>query len=449
MKQQIAKTVARVERERERESYNLENKKTILNQGEKCSQNLTKKILTTNRGITIVVLLIIIIIMLILLGVGTKVAVDGKLFDTAQNAVGKTNDRVAQQQSQVNNLSQELDEVIQSQCKHEWKIKTIIKEPTCSEVGERIVGCSICGKEKNETITKLPHNFIKERCRVCNDELKIGILIRGYDPAVGENGEVISESYTSPKGTSETTEYGIKYTGNGAMNQTFTVPEEGKLTKWRVARQDSQNRICITTAETIHTDEGKKYKLQGAAGYANFKEELDKICSIYGRGKYAESGRSITYHDQSGREELTINYSKVYTKNASDSCIYLDGNKCDFTELYYYDEQAKVWKELALGESVTFNIYSYPNGRTWSSKDLEGNKIENFWDYRNFLAFANSDSAILYYINTSGGYFYMGNSRNINSLQGSGECSVRPVVCLKTSVKLIYDDLENEYIIVE
>ena len=110
MKEQIAKTVARVERERERESHNLENGKNILNQGEKCSQNLTPKILTTNRGITIIILIITIIIMLILLGVGTKVAIDSKIFNTAKEAVGETNHKVEQQQSQVDDLMKELDD---------------------------------------------------------------------------------------------------------------------------------------------------------------------------------------------------------------------------------------------------------------------------------------------------------------------------------------------------
>ena len=110
MKQQTAKTVAGVERERERESHNLENGKNILNQGEKCSKNLTPKILTTNRGITIIVLIITIIIILILLGVGTKVAIDSKIFNTAKEAVGETNHKIEQQQSQVDDLMKELDD---------------------------------------------------------------------------------------------------------------------------------------------------------------------------------------------------------------------------------------------------------------------------------------------------------------------------------------------------
>ena len=48
--------------------------------------------------------------MLILLGVGTKVAIDSKIFNTAQKAVGETNHKVEQQQSQVDDLMKELDD---------------------------------------------------------------------------------------------------------------------------------------------------------------------------------------------------------------------------------------------------------------------------------------------------------------------------------------------------
>lgn len=49
--------------------------------------------------------------MLILLGVGTKVAIDGKLFDTAQKAVRETNKQIALQESQEDDLMEELEDV--------------------------------------------------------------------------------------------------------------------------------------------------------------------------------------------------------------------------------------------------------------------------------------------------------------------------------------------------
>ena len=60
-------------------------------------------------GITLIALIITIIVLLILATVTVDVAMDGKLFDKAQEAVDKTNDKVAQQQNRVDELMVELE----------------------------------------------------------------------------------------------------------------------------------------------------------------------------------------------------------------------------------------------------------------------------------------------------------------------------------------------------
>ena len=67
-----------------------------------------------NKGITLIALIITIIVMLILVAVTIDVAIDGKLFDTAKDAVDKTNDKVGEQQDRVDELMGELDDVIAS-----------------------------------------------------------------------------------------------------------------------------------------------------------------------------------------------------------------------------------------------------------------------------------------------------------------------------------------------
>ena len=73
--------------ERERESYNLE------------------------KGITLIALIITIIILLILATITIDVAIDGKLFDTAKEAVDRTNDRVGEEQETIDELMNEWDKV--------------------------------------------------------------------------------------------------------------------------------------------------------------------------------------------------------------------------------------------------------------------------------------------------------------------------------------------------
>ena len=64
-----------------------------------------------NQGITLIALIITIIIMLILVAVTIDVAIDGKLFDTAKDAVGQTNNKVGEEQNRVDELMGELENV--------------------------------------------------------------------------------------------------------------------------------------------------------------------------------------------------------------------------------------------------------------------------------------------------------------------------------------------------
>ena len=64
-----------------------------------------------NQGITLIALIITIIIMLILVAVTIDVAIDGKLFDTAKDAVEQTNNKVGEEQNRVDELMGELENV--------------------------------------------------------------------------------------------------------------------------------------------------------------------------------------------------------------------------------------------------------------------------------------------------------------------------------------------------
>ena len=63
------------------------------------------------KGITLIALIITIIILLILATITIDVAIDGKLFDTAKDAVDRTNDRVAEEQETIDELMNEWDKL--------------------------------------------------------------------------------------------------------------------------------------------------------------------------------------------------------------------------------------------------------------------------------------------------------------------------------------------------
>lgn len=63
------------------------------------------------RGITLIALIITIIIMLILVAVTIDLAIDGKIFNSASDAVSKSNEKVAYQEEKINGLLDEWDEI--------------------------------------------------------------------------------------------------------------------------------------------------------------------------------------------------------------------------------------------------------------------------------------------------------------------------------------------------
>lgn len=64
-----------------------------------------------NKGITLIALIITIVILLILVAVSINLVVNNKLFDSAENAVTETNNKIGQQEKDVNYLMEEWDKI--------------------------------------------------------------------------------------------------------------------------------------------------------------------------------------------------------------------------------------------------------------------------------------------------------------------------------------------------
>ena len=72
-----------------------------------------------NKGITLIALIITIIILLILIGVSINLAIKGDLFGSAKKAVSGTNAKVSEQQTRVDELMGELNEIEEQQKEQE------------------------------------------------------------------------------------------------------------------------------------------------------------------------------------------------------------------------------------------------------------------------------------------------------------------------------------------
>ena len=94
-----------------------------------------------NQGITLIALIITIIILLILATISVNIVIKGDLFGKAGEAVDKTNDKVAQEQSRVDELMGELEYVESKQQGHDWQyIDNTLAQLKCI--------CGVC-KRKN------------------------------------------------------------------------------------------------------------------------------------------------------------------------------------------------------------------------------------------------------------------------------------------------------------
>ena len=396
------------------------------------------------KGITLMVLIVTIIILLILLGVGTKVIIDGKLISSAEKAVNGTNNRIAEEQTEVNGLIGELTEVEQSQCEHEWGEWETIKTVTDKETGKRKRVCSKCGKVFEQ------------------DVLIYAAVINGYDPSKGEKGEQITSSYTS-KGSEKGGTLAKDGTtdgsqGNGYKDQTFELPEIGTITKWQVVGQDNEGRLIIAASQAINTTENVGMSFRHEAGVINAVEELHKICSIYGQGKYADktlynlgdsskkiSGARCFEVDDvmaiGNRYPRTKHTFKLDKKEDDDKYyLYIDDVKTDRTSLTYLDETTtpKSIKTLSDGESV--EIY-HRGSLTWGIDKLTRP------GYQSWVAYIHAEDCTLGAVGAGTNLSHFGILPGYYGY--STPQKIRPVVYLRADVKTTYDSETGEYTIVD
>jgi len=309
-------------------------------------------------------------------------------------------------------------------------------------------------------------------------KLNIGDYV-DYDPADGAT----------------TTTYTSLATATGWDNdQVFNVSSLAKTSgaAWRVLGVDEQTgQILLVLAESFvgPTEGGQTnttygttyYYLKGQNGYKNGVSELNKICELYGQGKYASGARSITVDDvnkitgfdPTGYEEgqiweygnevtysregtSTLNYSTSNGKSGSN-------NKSTFN---YFDESTKTWKEFGSTETgsvkLTSTYYWYSVSELSGLDDVSKEVIlGNPQEGTNYY-FTNTGAPMQYwlgssYVGTYSNYadfglrYVRGDDVYRNDLYYSDGyaynpcCGVRPVVSLQSDINLEYNGTKEEW----
>ena len=392
-----------------------------------------------NRGITLIALIITVILLLILVGVSVNVIIKGNLFSNAQKAVDGTNAKVNEQQTIIDELMNEWDEMEVDFCSHIWKDGETLLEPTCTEAGKKqkvcencgklleveipALGhnyvnrvctrcgekepgctthtygdwvitknatcvaegskkrtCTVCGVEEVETIPTTGHKWANGKCTVCGEALVIGANIN-YHEYISESGGTVSASYTSTKTARGSTDA-------SDSNATYSAVNNSGI-QWIVLGEEN-GQIKITTKNIVQPTSGgytsgnfKYLMLQGQNGYTNSIDELNKISAVYGKGKYADTTKFST---SGGRSFKMEDLGYTFTRTAK----YKYARHSDGKIYRYEANEAVDGTSTTGGTETTFNYMAFDvsttteettSSHTWKSLPTTANSYVTIYDY--------------------------------------------------------------------
>ena len=278
--------------------------------------------------------------------------------------------------------------------------------------------------------------------------------------------------------------------GNGAALKTYLASQANSV-KWQVIGADEETGDLLIFA---NNNVGDNLQLQGITGYLHGVDELNNACNVYGQGKGATGGRSLTFDDTNKllgkdntkkNEKWTFKWTKDSLTNKGPyatssvkegyldfSHLMIDDNKTGVFN--YYDTATNKWltntKDLSEGkitsdEEITtltrdFSGYSSLDEKYTKTKGYNvifkanGSNVGSetqYWlgsSYRDVYYdddHVNYASWGLYYVYSScfvsGNYTYY--SFGYVNYPSYG---VRPVVSLKSDIQLEQDKASSEVI---
>ena len=217
--------------------------------------------------------------------------------------------------------------------------------------------------------------------------LTIGDYIN-YNPANYDGyDETKNGFYTSPAGTVQETTYtekkgtntwkcaeasafqkkldnGEVIAGNGYLSQTYKVSDANGR-KWRVLGADETTGELLIISDDVLKENNatKKMTFKGITGYLYGVDELNKVCSIYGKGNGATGARSLTIDDVNkaiGKEKVKNTGKWTYTWTGDS--LKQNGPSYDGGANYTYYPHVK--------EGTNIGVFNYYNVATkkWETK---------------------------------------------------------------------------------
>lgn len=241
-------------------------------------------------GITLIALIITIIILLILAMVSIKLVMNSGIITKAQKGVDVYSEEEIKEKIQLaytdykmakasDDVSYTMQEAINNaglegakaeETEEGWTITVPTKD------GDKVYSVSDLGVSKTQKA------------------LKLGDYVN-YDPAPVDSNA--ATTYTSYALSNVSANKNNGRTSGYSIDQTFNVGT--KTDGWRVLSIEN-GQIKLISASAIQTKEGKDFYFSTPASdkaYLSAVDELNAICSIYGKGKGAESAKSLDVDD--------------------------------------------------------------------------------------------------------------------------------------------------------
>ena len=275
-----------------------------------------------NKGITLIALIITIIILLILVGVSINLAIKGDLFGSAEKAVAGTNDKVAQEQTRVDELMDELGRIEEQQRQDNLPGKRVTENTKYIRDGKTAwipKGFTVSGIKSEQSINK-------------------GLVI--YDIPEGT-----TVDWSNPDGVKT------------AYNQFVWIPVEVKST-------DTENSIAsfyrsewaentatggerTTGLATVYTEPNSTNDTTDKTGIADQITELTKSIYKYGGfyiGRYEAGSTTERQKSSSQTEEFVVQQDKypyvlviwgIKMSDVSIGAVYLCNNLYSKTNTNY------------------------------------------------------------------------------------------------------------------
>ena len=340
-------------------------------------------------GITLIALVVTIIVLLLLAGISIQMLTgDNGILQRAGEAKEKSENVQLEEQVKLSTLAAITNgrgDLTETSLKKELK-KSINGVTDGDITGNKKKGWTVKIGDKGYYIS--PTGDVNEAYWMVYSNGTIGRVdgtVTGL--AIGDtiNYDVTPELSTTPTTLELTTdETGWPY----IEKQTFDVANY--TNGWQILGVEKGNLIIIAS-KSFGSNEmgGTQFALYGKVGYQNTEQLLNRICSLYGKGKYSQNARSINVDDINQITGYDPDHIGVNTNTAIEEEI-ISAQKYGEGQRYQYgrniiflwsDTQNEVkYTYSGMQSPIRFSAYSngfqWFDGKTWKKSDYSaGSKI--------------------------------------------------------------------------